>query len=138
MNTQTLTIEEQERAAYMAGDTRAAVLLGELEDTGRERDALTEELDDTEVFTDELKQELEALRQFFGDCFDTLAAHYPAPSVFSDYDKSVILTLSARAKGSPNEPHRKRIHRSGAQVRTRRRHRQSPRRGPTDPRHVDQ
>lgn len=45
MNTQNLTIEEQERAAYMAGDTRAAVLLGELEDTERERDALTEEIE---------------------------------------------------------------------------------------------
>lgn len=99
MNAQTLTIEEQERAAYMAGDTRAAVLLGELEDTERERDALTEELEDTEVFTNELKQELEALRQFFGDCFDTLAAHYPAPYVFSDYDKSVIFDAIRKGEG---------------------------------------
>lgn len=99
MTTQQLTTEEQERAAYMAGDTRAAVLLGELEDTERERDALTDELEDTEVFTDELKQELEALRQFFEDCFDVLAAHYPAPSVFSDYDKSVIFDSIRKSEG---------------------------------------
>ena len=41
MNTQTLTIEEQKRATYMAGDTRAAALLAQLDDTERERDALT-------------------------------------------------------------------------------------------------
>ena len=87
---QHLTIEEQERAAYMMGDIRTAVLLGELEDVTRARDELEEKHEDTEVFTDELRDELEALREFFADCFERLAGHYPCPSVFSDYDKSVI------------------------------------------------
>ena len=84
------TLEEQERAAYMQGDIRTADLLGQLEDMTEERDALEEAAEDVDVFTDELRDELEALREFFADCFERLAGHYPAPSVFSDYDKSVI------------------------------------------------
>jgi hypothetical protein len=96
---QTLTIDEQERAAYMAGDTRAAVILGDLDDGEREREVLTEKNEDTEVFTDELREELEALRQFFRDCFDTLTADYHASSVFSDYDKSVIFDAIRKGEG---------------------------------------
>ena len=44
MNTQQLTTEEQERAAYMAGDTRAAELLAQIAQLEAERDALAEEL----------------------------------------------------------------------------------------------
>ena len=84
------TLEEQERAAYMSGDIRTAALLGELEDMTRAHDDLEERAEDTEVFTDELRDELKALREFFADCFQRLAGHYPCPSVFSDYDKSVI------------------------------------------------
>ena len=84
------TLEEQERAAYMQGDIRTADLLGQLEDMTEERDALEEAAEDVDIFTDELREELEALREFFDDCFERLAGHYPAPSVFSDYDKSVI------------------------------------------------
>jgi hypothetical protein len=45
MNTQQLTTEEQERAAYMAGDTRAAELLAQIAQLEAERDALAEELE---------------------------------------------------------------------------------------------
>jgi hypothetical protein len=45
MNTQQLTTEEQERAAYMAGDTRAAELLAQIAQLEVERDALAEELE---------------------------------------------------------------------------------------------
>jgi hypothetical protein len=96
---QPLTLEEQERAAYMNGDTKTAALLGELEDVTRAYEALEEKHEDTEVFTDELRDELEALREFFSDCFERLAGHYPAPSVFSDYDKNVIFeTIEAGAE----------------------------------------
>lgn len=37
-------------------------------------------------------------KQFFEECFERLGAHYPCPSVTSDYDKSVI--FDAIAKGS--------------------------------------
>jgi hypothetical protein len=73
MNTQQLTIEEQERAAYMAGDTRAAELLAQIAQLEAERDALAEEY-----------------KEFFFDCFARLAGHYPAPDISSDYDKGVI------------------------------------------------
>jgi len=45
MSTQQLTTEEQERAAYMAGDTRAAELLAQIAQLEAERDALVEELE---------------------------------------------------------------------------------------------
>ena len=98
MNTQQLTIEEQERAAYMAGDTRAAELLAQIAQLEAERDALAEELEKVqdEAAEDSLKHwenengDAEQYKEFFFDCFARLAGHYPAPDVSSDYDKSVI------------------------------------------------
>jgi len=43
MNLSTLTIEERERLAYSEGYTETANLLAQLDDTERERDALTDE-----------------------------------------------------------------------------------------------
>ena len=43
---QHLTIEEQERAAYMMGDTRTADLLGQLEDITRAHDELEDKRGD--------------------------------------------------------------------------------------------
>jgi hypothetical protein len=45
MNTQPLTTEEQERAAYLAGDTRTAELLAQIAELEAERDTLAEELE---------------------------------------------------------------------------------------------
>jgi len=98
MNTQQLTTEEQERAAYMAGDTRAAELFARIAELEAERDALAEELENLEdsAADDSLARwenkngDAEQYREFFFDCFARLAGHYPTPSVSSDYDKSVI------------------------------------------------
>jgi outer membrane murein-binding lipoprotein Lpp len=98
MNTQQLTTEEQERAAYMAGDTRAAELLAQIAQLEAERDALAEELENVKdaAADDSLERwenengDAEQYKEFFFDCFARLAGHYPAPDVSSDYDKSVI------------------------------------------------
>ena len=34
--------------------------------------------------------DLENLKEFFYDCFNRLAGHYPCPEWTSDYDKSII------------------------------------------------
>jgi outer membrane murein-binding lipoprotein Lpp len=98
MNTQQLTTEEQERAAYMAGDTRAAELLAQIAQLEAERDALAEELETVkdEAADDSLTRwenengNPDDFKEFFYDCFARLAGHYPAPDISSDYDKSVI------------------------------------------------
>jgi outer membrane murein-binding lipoprotein Lpp len=109
MNTQQLTTEEQERAAYMAGDTRAAELLAQIAQLEAERDALAEELEKVkdEAADDSLKHwenengDAEQYKEFFFDCFARLAGHYPAPDISSDYDKSVI--FAAIEKGEEAE-----------------------------------
>ena len=109
MNTQQLTTEEQERAAYMAGDTRAAELLAQIAQLEAERDALAEELENLKdsAADDSLERwenengSAEEYKEFFFDCFARLAGHYPAPSVSSDYDKSVI--FAAIEKGEEAE-----------------------------------
>lgn len=98
MNTQPLTTEEQERAAYLAGDTRTAELLAQIAELEAERDSLAEELEKVQdaAADDSLKHwekengNPDQYKEFFYDCFARLAGHYPAPSVSSDYDKSVI------------------------------------------------
>lgn len=99
MKISTLTTDERERLAYAEGYTETAKVLGELSDAEQERDTLTEELEETEVFTKELREELEALRGFFSDCFEHLGAHYPCPSVFVDYDKGVIFDAIRKGEG---------------------------------------
>jgi outer membrane murein-binding lipoprotein Lpp len=109
MNTQQLTTEEQERAAYMAGDTRAAELLAQIAQLEAERDALAEELEKAQdaAADDSLERwqnkygSAEEYKEFFFDCFARLAGHYPAPEVSSDYDKGVI--FSAIGKGEEAE-----------------------------------
>jgi hypothetical protein len=39
-------------------------------------------------------------RDFFEACFHCLAGHYPAPSVTSDYDKSVIFNAIRKGEGA--------------------------------------
>lgn len=43
-------------------------------------------------------QDLEHLKQFFYDCFERLAGHYPCPEFSSDYDKSVIFAAIERGE----------------------------------------
>lgn len=102
------TFNELEREAYMAGDTQLANLAHEsarfwvIEENS--------ELIDFNIDVD--KQVKKAIKkaiaekcpdyaeykQFFEDCFERLHGHYPAPSVTSDYDCSVI--FYAIEKGS--------------------------------------
>jgi hypothetical protein len=109
MNMQQLTTEEQERAAYMAGDTRAAELLAQIAQLEAERDALAEELenlkdsaaDDSLARWENENGDAEQYKEFFFDCFARLAGHYPAPDISSEYDKSVI--FAAIEKGEEAE-----------------------------------
>lgn len=109
MNTQPLTTEEQERAAYLAGDTRTAELLAQIAELEAERDQLAEELENLKdsAADDSLKHwekengNPDDFKEFFYDCFARLAGHYPCPSVTSDYDKSVI--FAAIDKGEEAE-----------------------------------
>lgn len=109
MNTQPLTTEEQERAAYLAGDTRTAELLAQIVQLEAERDQLAEELENLkDIAADDSLERWENengnpddFKEFFYECFARLAGHYPCPSVTSDYDKSVI--FAAIEKGEEAE-----------------------------------
>lgn len=89
---------EAERIAYAEGFTMAAELFARIAELEAERDQLAEELekaqaaaaDDSLTRWDNENGPAEDYKEFFFDCFARLAGHYPAPSVTSDYDKSVI------------------------------------------------
>lgn len=89
---------EAERIAYAEGFTMAAELFARIAELEAERDQLAEELekaqdaaaDDSLTRWDNENGPAEDYKEFFFDCFTRLAGHYPAPSVTSDYDKSVI------------------------------------------------
>lgn len=91
------TLNEQERQAYILGDTKTANFISDLIDA----EFHIEELEDKETYTEELQEEMKNLREFFEDCFSMLNGHYPCPLVTSDYDKSVI--FDAIRKGEQNE-----------------------------------
>ena len=110
-----LTLEEQERAAYISGDTRAAELINmaqRLDDLENETGQFAEDIPAmVEAVNDagglkrlaEKLEELEELRQFFSDCFEMLGAHYPCPSVTSDHDKQVIFDAILKGEGLGDE-----------------------------------
>ena len=101
MNTQNLTVEEQEAAAYAAGDTATAALLGRIIELEAEVNALQVKLDDMPSEAQMTKDalDLENLKEFFYDCFNRLAGHYPCPEWSSDYDKSVIFDAIDKSEG---------------------------------------
>lgn len=94
----TLEPNEAERIAYAEGFTMAAELFARIDALTAERDALVEELEkaredaaDDSLSTWETNNgPADEYKQFFEDCFERLAGHYPCPSVTSDHDKSVI------------------------------------------------
>lgn len=103
MTTQNLTIEEQETAAYAAGDTATAALLSRIIELEAVNKALELQLEDAQC--DSLS-DWEAKNgpvydyvQFFQGCFERLAGHYPCPSITSDYDKSVIFAAIEKSEG---------------------------------------
>lgn len=97
---------EAERIAYSEGFTMASELFARIAELEVERDALAEELetvkdaaaDDSLTRWEKNHGPADAYRQFFFDCFDRLTAHYPAPSVTSDYDQSVIFGAIERGE----------------------------------------
>lgn len=101
MNTQNLTIEEQETQAYAAGDTATAALLARIIELEAEVNALQVKLDDMPSVEqlDRDALDLENLKEFFYDCFNRLAGHYPCPEWTSDYDKSVIFAAIEKSEG---------------------------------------
>ena len=98
----TLPATEAERLAYVEGFTMAAELFARIAELEAERDALEEELD--EARADSLTRweqnhgPADAYKQFFEHCFERLAGHYPAPSVTSHYDQSVIFAAIERGE----------------------------------------
>jgi len=98
---------EAERIAYAEGFTMAAELFARIAELEAERDALAEELekvkdeaaDDSLTHWENENGDAEQYKEFFFDCFQRLAGHYPAPSVSSDYDKSVIFAAIEKGEG---------------------------------------
>jgi hypothetical protein len=102
-----LQAPEAERIAYSEGFAMAAELFARIAALEAERDALARELEELEdkAADDSLARwerdngPADAYRQFFDDCFERLAGHYPAPSVTSDYDQSVIFAAIEKGEG---------------------------------------
>ena len=86
------TLQDQEQAAYIAGDIRTADLLARIAELEAEVTDLENKIEDTMTLEEWERKNGPAYEyvQFFQDCFESLGAHYPAPSVSSDYDKSII------------------------------------------------
>ena len=103
LNLLTLPASEAERLAYSEGFTGTAELFARIAALEAERDALEAELDEARADSltrwEENHGPAEAYKQFFEDCFERLAGHYPAPSVTSDYDQSVIFAAIERGEG---------------------------------------
>lgn len=103
----TLEPSEAERIAYAEGLTMVAELFARIADLTAERDQLAEELekvkdeaaDDSLAHWENENGPADEYKQFFEDCFLRLAGHYPAPSVTSDYDKSVIFAAIEKGEG---------------------------------------
>jgi len=103
----TLPAADAERIAYAEGFTMAAELFARIAALEAERDALARELEELEdkAADDSLARwerdngPADAYRQFFDNCFERLAGHYPAPSVTSDYDQSVIFAAIEKGEG---------------------------------------
>ena len=89
-------LEERERAAYAAGDTERADLYAAVIELRQEVEAL----EDVETLEHWEKHNgpADEYKEFFYDCFEHLGAHYPAPNVTSDYDKSVIFDAIGRGE----------------------------------------
>lgn len=97
------TYDEIERAAYLSGDLirselahEAAKYFDAIENTGFTLDSTVDAQVDAEV--NARCPNYDAYKQFFEECFYRLNGRYPAPSVTSDYDQSVV--FDAIEKGS--------------------------------------
>lgn len=93
-------IEALERAAYCSGDCEKAELLGLVAELKSQIEALEEQIEDTVTLEEWEKRNGPAYDyvQFFNECFQRLGAHYPAPSITSDYDKGIIFEAIEKGK----------------------------------------
>jgi hypothetical protein len=98
-------LEALERAAYCSGDCEKAELLGLVAELKSQIEALEEKIEDTVTIEDWERRNgpAEAYKTFFYECFERLHSHYPAPSVISDYDKSVIFEALEMGETVKNE-----------------------------------
>ena len=98
-----LEAHEAERIAYSEGFTMAAELFARIAELEADRDALAEELeqaqDDSLTRWENDNGPAEDYKQFFDDCFQRLAGQYPAPSITSYHDKSVIFAAIEKGEG---------------------------------------
>ena len=92
-------MREKARSAEFAGDDEKAALYAALAEIQEAHDSMAEDYDENKKAA-ENQADYEAYKEFFFDCFARLSAHYPTPSVNSDYDKSVI--FDAIQKGEEN------------------------------------
>jgi hypothetical protein len=101
LNLMTLPAVDAERIAYAEGFAGTAELFARIAELEAERDSLQTQLDDlpNESERDQNARDLENYRQFFFDCFQRLAGHYPCPSVTNDYDQSVIFAAIEKGEG---------------------------------------
>lgn len=102
INLMNLPAEEAERLAYAEGFTGTAELFARVAELEAQVADLESKLED--VKDDSLAQwenrngPAYDYVQFFLGCFERLAGHYPAPSITSDYDKSVIFAAIERGE----------------------------------------
>lgn len=98
------TIEELERVAYIENNQALLSVINTVEIETEERwqdmlfDAEENAKSDSLTRWEENNGSVKEYYDFFHDCFARLDGHYPAPSVTSDYDKSVIFDAIERGE----------------------------------------
>ena len=94
-----ISIDRGLRVIQGSSTDEKAALYAALAEIQEAHDSMAEDYDENKR-TVEIQANYEAYKEFFFECFERLSAHYPAPSVTSDYDKSVI--FDAIQKGEEN------------------------------------
>jgi len=97
------TLNELERAAYLAGDTSLAAGFAAIDDLNNvllDRMIETQIEEKLDMAVNDNCPDYAAYKQFFNDCFERLNGHYPCPSVTSDYDRSIIFETIKRGEGA--------------------------------------
>ena len=101
---QTLPADEAERLAFAEGFTGTAALFARIADLEARvlqlENELEEARDDSLSRWEENNGPAYDYVQFFMNCFERLNGHYPAPSITSDYDQSVIFDAIERGEGT--------------------------------------
>ena len=94
------TIEELERAAYVAGDAKTAELMARIIELEKENEELEEKIaNDPLSEWNRRNGDAEQYKEFFYDCFYRLNGQHLAPNISSDYDKSLIFAAIERGEG---------------------------------------